>query len=81
MKGFLFSNYQNLNNGNLLLESAEILKQKWHKTTKNGMVNASLFSNYQNLNNRNLLLESGEILKQKWHKTTKNCMVNVSLFR
>ena len=33
-RGFVFSNYQNLNNGNLLLESGEILKQKWHKTTK-----------------------------------------------
>ena len=31
MRGF---NYQNLNNGNLLLESGENLKQKWHKTTK-----------------------------------------------
>ena len=26
------------NNGNLLLESGEILKQKWHKTIKNGML-------------------------------------------
>ena len=38
MSGFLFSNYQSLNNGNLLLESGEILKQKWQKTTKNGML-------------------------------------------
>ena len=38
LRGFVFSNYQNLNNGNLLLESGEILKQKWHKTTKNGML-------------------------------------------
>ena len=36
--GFVFSNYRNLNNGNLLLESGEILKQKWHKATKNGML-------------------------------------------
>ena len=35
---FVFSNYRNLNNGNLLLESGEILKQKWHKTTKKGML-------------------------------------------
>ena len=36
LRGFVFSNYHNLNNGNLLLESGEILKLKWHKTTKNG---------------------------------------------
>ena len=33
-EGFVFTNYQNLNNGNLLLESDEILKQKWHKMKK-----------------------------------------------
>ena len=38
LRGFVFSNYRNLNNGNLLLESGEILKQKWHKKTKNGML-------------------------------------------
>ena len=38
LRGFVFSNYRNLNNGNLLLESGKILKQKWHKTTKNGML-------------------------------------------
>ena len=38
LRGFVFSNYRNLNNGNLLLESGEILKQKWHKNTKNGML-------------------------------------------
>ena len=38
LRGFVFSNYQNLNNGNLLLELGEILKQKWHKMTKNGML-------------------------------------------
>ena len=35
IRGFVFSNYQSLNNGILLLELGEILKQKWHKTTKN----------------------------------------------
>ena len=30
--------YLNLDNSNLLLESGEILKQKWHKATKNGML-------------------------------------------
>ena len=39
-RGFVFSNYQSLNNWNLLLESSKILKQKWHKTTKNGMINS-----------------------------------------
>ena len=34
-EGFVFSNYWNWN---LLLESGEILKQKWHWTTKNGML-------------------------------------------
>ena len=34
-RGFFYSKHQSLNNGNLLLESGEILKQKWHKTTKN----------------------------------------------
>ena len=29
-RGFFFSKHQSLNNGNLLLESGEILKQKWH---------------------------------------------------
>ena len=37
-RGFVFSNYRNLNKGNLLLESGKILKQKWHKITKNGML-------------------------------------------
>ena len=37
LRVFVFSNYRNWNNGNLLLESGEILKQKWHKTTKNSM--------------------------------------------
>ena len=37
LRGFIFSNYQNLNNGNLLLESGENDK-KWLKTTKNGML-------------------------------------------
>ena len=30
MRGFVFSNYRILNKWNLLLESGEILKQKWH---------------------------------------------------
>ena len=38
LRSFVFSNYWNLNNGNLLLESGKILKQKWHKTAKNGML-------------------------------------------
>ena len=38
IRGFVFSNYWSLNDGNLLLESGEILKQKQHKTTKNGML-------------------------------------------
>ena len=40
LRGFVFSNYRNLNNGNLLFESGEILKQKmalnnkeWHVKT------------------------------------------------
>ena len=37
IRGFVFSNYRSLNNGILLLELGEILKQKWHKTTKNDM--------------------------------------------
>ena len=38
LRGFVFSNYWNLDNSNLLLESGEILKQKWHTATKNGML-------------------------------------------
>ena len=38
MRGFVFSNYRSLNNWNLLLESGEFFKRKWHKTTKNGML-------------------------------------------
>ena len=39
MRGFVFSNYWNLNNLNLLLESDKIFKKKkWHKATKNGML-------------------------------------------
>ena len=38
MRGFVFSNYQSLNNWSFLLESGKILKQKWHYTTKNGML-------------------------------------------
>ena len=34
MRGFVFSNYWSLNNGNLLLDSGKILKQKWHKKDK-----------------------------------------------
>ena len=37
LRGFIFSNYQNLNNGNLLSQSCENDK-KWPKTTKNGML-------------------------------------------
>ena len=36
------SNYWSLNNQNLLLESSNILKRKWHKTTKNGMLKLRL---------------------------------------
>ena len=39
MRVFVFSNYRwSLNNWNLLLELGKILKQKWHKTTKNDML-------------------------------------------
>ena len=38
LRGFVFLNYRNLNNGNLLLGLGEILKQKLHKMTKNGML-------------------------------------------
>ena len=43
LRGFVFSNYRNLNNGNLLLELGEILKQKWYKTTKNGNVKTYIY--------------------------------------
>ena len=36
--GFDFSNYQSLNNLNLLLESGNTLKRKWPKKSKNGML-------------------------------------------
>ena len=65
-EGFVFSNYQNLNNGNLLLESGQILKQKWHKTTKNCMLKLtyikalwkylSSIANFQALKSKNLNL-------------------------
>ena len=37
-RGSVSFSHRSLNNGNLLLELGEILKQKWHKTIKNGML-------------------------------------------
>ena len=45
LRGFVFTNYRNLNKGNLLLETGKILKQKWHKTTKNGMLELTVTEN------------------------------------
>ena len=46
-KGFIFSNYQSQNNnGNPLFKSDNILKQKWHWTTKNGMLKCEYEKKY-----------------------------------
>ena len=49
MRGFIFSNYQSLNNGNLLLELGQILKRKWHKKTKNGMLKLTCIKHYKDI--------------------------------